>query len=248
MFCQKCGNQVDDGNRFCSYCGAEITVPVPQEPISNNSVQPIPDYVKTRQTTSAISKNMNIFFWAVWSLLLLFEIIMLSDEFTWPRCLLFLAIQGILVYLRPGFFRKLLPASLAWLAAIILVGAVIGFTGNSSEEMAFKDYADYQQVDEAALKTIDGFTAAAEKGDVKTAVSCIEGERRKQYEAMFTKDPEKLKLLGDALQDAEMSQLTSPESEADGWPRLAEYAVDYDGNTFHILMVHKDGQWMIWTI
>lgn len=213
-----------------------------------SKIQTIPDRLMPTLNTRSLSRRMNIIFWVVWSVFLLLELIMISDEFTWARCLLFLGIQAALVFLRTRFFGKMLPALLAWLAALVLVFAVIAFTGADSEEMAFKQYKDYRQVDQAAVKVLDSFATAADQGDVKTAVSYIEESRQKRYAELFAKDPQKMNLLAEALDGAEMSQLTHPEPAENGFPRYAEYAVEYEGMTFHIRLVQVQGRWMIHTL
>ncbi len=196
------------------------------------------------QKTAGLSKRMNIFFWIIWSVFLLIDLLMLSDLFSWTRCIILLGIQVLIVYLRNKLFGKTLVALFVWIITLVIVLLTIAYT-DGNEEMAFKQYKDYRQENKAALIVLDAFAEAADKGDVKTTVSLFAEGSQRTYTDLFAKDPEKLKLIAKAIKDAEMSQLSQPEPEAAGYPRYAEYEVAYDGLTFHIRMVKINGQWMI---
>ena len=172
MFCHKCGTQLIENTRYCSNCGSEVPLAEPPAPI-----QPEINH----HNTAGLSKRMTILFWIIWSLFLLIDLTMLMDQFSWTRCIVLLGIQVGLVYWRNKLFGKTLIALSVWSITLIIVLATIAYTG-VNEEMAFKQYKDYQQENKAALKVLDAFAEAANKGDVKNTVSLIEESRQRSRE------------------------------------------------------------------
>ncbi|MGE5422284.1 MAG: zinc ribbon domain-containing protein, partial [Ignavibacteriales bacterium] len=62
MFCQKCGNPINDNNRYCNNCGAEVPMLEASASIQPgmSKFQTIPDRLMPTLNTRSLSRRMNI--------------------------------------------------------------------------------------------------------------------------------------------------------------------------------------------
>lgn len=109
----------------------------------------------------------------------------------------------------------------------------------------WRNYPDVAAEQAAIGETLSSFAGAMQAGDLDAAVSHILPERQDAYRELFASNSDGMASFGALLDEAEMSFL-SAHTETSAYNRTAEYALEVDGFTFHLVFIKTPDGWVLY--
>jgi hypothetical protein len=99
------------------------------------------------------------------------------------------------------------------------------------------------KVEEAKINDVIGKLCSAFKAkDLEEALKYIQAEERDKYRKVFSQSPDVLPKLAADLEKAKINFLSF---ESIAQCRTAEYSIEADGQSFSVVFIMIDGQWML---
>ncbi len=106
----------------------------------------------------------------------------------------------------------------------------------------WKEQPDLKKEDTAITTAISQLNTALNAKNVEQALNYFPVEEKDKYRSLFMKSPDVMPILAADLSKATLKYL----SVADGqYERIAEYAIQVDGQTFSIVFIKINGQWLL---
>ena len=99
------------------------------------------------------------------------------------------------------------------------------------------------KVEEAKINKVIGQLCASFKAkDVEGALNFFQVEERDTYRKIFSQSPDSMPKMAADLEKAKIDFLAYNSTE---YSRIAEYLVNSGENTFSIVFINVDGQWLL---
>jgi len=143
---------------------------------------------------------------------------------------------------------------------LLISGSILGCSKNTGSQATvslsqesedpgdpdwWKKQPGFKEEETAINGVINKFVTALNAKDIETAVSYFDPEERDKYRKVFALSPD---LMPDMAKDLEKATLTYLSYDTDNTlNRIAEYSFKVNGNTFRIVFIKSEENWMLKT-